>query len=62
VIHGDGEQSRDFTYVENAVQANLLAAMRAEGRRETTEKLQMCCKPDGKFSLNQMFDCLRENY
>ncbi len=24
-IHGDGEQTRDFTYVENAVQANLLA-------------------------------------
>lgn len=25
-IYGDGEQSRDFTYVENVVQANLLAA------------------------------------
>jgi UDP-N-acetylglucosamine 4-epimerase len=25
-IHGDGETSRDFTYVENVVQANLLAA------------------------------------
>lgn len=25
VIYGDGEQSRDFTYVENVVQANLLA-------------------------------------
>ncbi len=25
VINGDGEQARDFTYVENAVQANLLA-------------------------------------
>jgi UDP-glucose 4-epimerase len=25
-IFGDGEQSRDFTYVENAVKANLLAA------------------------------------
>lgn len=25
VIYGDGKQSRDFTYVENAVQANLLA-------------------------------------
>jgi UDP-glucose 4-epimerase len=25
VIFGDGEQSRDFTYVENVVQANLLA-------------------------------------
>jgi nucleoside-diphosphate-sugar epimerase len=25
-VHGDGEQSRDFTYVDNAVDANLLAA------------------------------------
>lgn len=24
-IHGDGEQSRDFTYIDNVVQANLLA-------------------------------------
>jgi UDP-glucose 4-epimerase len=29
VIFGDGEQSRDFTYIDNAVHANLLAA-RAE--------------------------------
>lgn len=26
MIYGDGEQSRDFTFVENVVQANLLAA------------------------------------
>jgi UDP-glucose 4-epimerase len=26
LIYGDGEQSRDFTYVDNVVQANLLAA------------------------------------
>lgn len=25
-IHGDGQQSRDFTYVDNVVEANLLAA------------------------------------
>jgi UDP-glucose 4-epimerase len=25
-VYGDGEQSRDFTYVENVVAANLLAA------------------------------------
>ena len=25
VIHGDGEQSRDFTHIDNVVQANLLA-------------------------------------
>jgi nucleoside-diphosphate-sugar epimerase len=30
VIYGDGTQSRDFTYVENVVQANLLACQ-AEG-------------------------------
>jgi UDP-glucose 4-epimerase len=26
MIYGDGEQSRDFTFIDNAVQANLLAA------------------------------------
>jgi len=26
VIYGDGEQTRDFIYVQNAVKANLLAA------------------------------------
>jgi len=30
VVFGDGEQTRDFTFVENAVQANLLACERAE--------------------------------
>jgi len=30
VIFGDGEQSRDFTYVDNAVHANLLAARCAQ--------------------------------
>jgi nucleoside-diphosphate-sugar epimerase len=30
VVYGDGEQSRDFTYVENVVEANLLA-MTADG-------------------------------
>ncbi len=29
VIYGDGEQSRDFTFVHNAVHANLLAATRS---------------------------------
>ena len=26
VVFGDGEQTRDFTYIDNVVQANLLAA------------------------------------
>ncbi len=45
VIHGDGEQTRDYTYIRDAVEATLLAAIspRAEGQvynvgtgRETT--------------------------
>ena len=31
-IHGDGEQTRDFTYVDNVVDANLLAARGAAAR------------------------------
>ena len=30
IVFGDGEQTRDFTYVENVVQANLLAAATPE--------------------------------
>lgn len=30
MIHGDGEQSRDFTYVDNAVDANILAMQRKD--------------------------------
>ena len=26
IIHGDGSQSRDFTYIDNVIQANVLAA------------------------------------
>ncbi len=31
IIYGDGEQSRDFTYVDNVVDANLLASETSEG-------------------------------
>ena len=33
-IYGDGEQSRDFTYIENVVQANLLAARAKQTKGE----------------------------
>ena len=32
-VHGDGTQSRDFTYIDNVVSANLLAARGAGGGR-----------------------------
>ncbi|MFN2376515.1 MAG: NAD-dependent epimerase/dehydratase family protein [Candidatus Binatia bacterium] len=45
-IHGDGEQSRDFTYVDNVVSANLLAAT-AEG--VAGEVFNIAC--GGSYSL-----------
>ncbi len=53
-VFGDGEQSRDFTYVDNVVQANLLAA-RAEGAGGT-----VCNVGCGeRYTLNELLDRLR---
>ena len=37
-VHGDGDQSRDFTHVENVVEANLLAGGRARRRRTRPQR------------------------
>ncbi|MBO7651428.1 MAG: SDR family oxidoreductase [Bacteroidales bacterium] len=36
IIYGDGKQSRDFTYIENVIQANELAATTANPEAENT--------------------------
>jgi nucleoside-diphosphate-sugar epimerase len=41
-VYGDGRQSRDFTYVDNAVQANLLAAA-APKKRVSGEVFNVAC-------------------
>ena len=55
VIYGDGEQTRDFTYVENAVQANLRAAdsQRASGR-------VINIAAGKRTSLNRLWQAIRE--
>jgi UDP-glucose 4-epimerase len=55
IIFGDGEQSRDFTYIENVVQANLLA-MSAEHLRG--EAINIGCGK--RISLNQLLSVLKE--
>ena len=55
VIFGDGEQSRDFTYIENVVQANLLA-MSAD--RLHGEAVNIAC--GRRISLNQLVSVLKE--
>lgn len=54
-IFGDGEQSRDFTYIENVVQANLLA-MSAEHLHG--EAINIACGE--RTSLNQLLSVLKK--
>src|SRR3981081_347603 len=56
-IYGDGETSRDFTYIDNAVSANLLAcsAPAAEG-----DGRLLNCAPGKRTTLNQTFHALKE--
>jgi UDP-glucose 4-epimerase len=56
-IFGDGEQSRDFTAVENVVHANLLAA---EAPAEQVVGLAMNAACGDRFTLNQLFEAIRE--
>jgi UDP-N-acetylglucosamine 4-epimerase len=56
-IHGDGETSRDFCYVANVVQANLLAAtVQKPEAVNQVYNVAVCART----SLNQLFDLLRE--
>jgi len=55
VIHGDGEQSRDFTYIDNAVDANLLAA---DAPGVAGEVFNIACGE--RITLNQIIDDLGE--
>ena len=70
IVFGDGEQTRDFTYVENAVQANILAceAPSASGRTfnvgtghavSLNQVLQMLGKTSGK-TLETKYEPARE--
>jgi nucleoside-diphosphate-sugar epimerase len=54
VVFGDGEQSRDFTYIDNVVDANLLAAD-AEGA--SGEAFNIAC--GDRISLNHLLEELR---
>lgn len=55
VIFGDGEQTRDFTFVENAVQANLLAC---EAPNVSGKVFNVGV--GGRFSLNQTIALLNK--
>jgi UDP-N-acetylglucosamine 4-epimerase len=55
VIYGDGKTSRDFCFVENAVQANLLAAMALESGKNEVYNVAV----GETTSLNELFAYLK---
>jgi UDP-N-acetylglucosamine/UDP-N-acetyl-alpha-D-glucosaminouronate 4-epimerase len=56
-IHGDGEQSRDFTYIENVVQANLRAAA---APAEKVAGRMFNCACGTPYTLNQTYQLMAE--
>ena len=57
VIYGDGTQSRDFTYIENVVEANLLA-MQAPAEKVSGRVFNVATEQ--QISLNEAVKNLRE--
>jgi nucleoside-diphosphate-sugar epimerase len=56
-IYGDGEQSRDFTYIDNVVHANLLAA---DAQAEKISGQMMNVATGTRITLNETFSILRD--
>jgi UDP-N-acetylglucosamine 4-epimerase len=56
VIFGDGTNSRDFCYIDNIVQANLLAGTAAAEASGTVYN----CGCNGRTDLKQLFGMIRE--
>ena len=56
IINGDGETSRDFCFVDNAVQANLLASLAPPPARNQVYNVAF----GARTTLNELFDKLRD--
>ena len=56
-IDGDGEQTRDFTYVENAVRANLLACA-ADAEAVSGEVFNVGCGE--RISVNRLWQAIQD--
>jgi len=54
VIYGDGETSRDFTYIANVVDANIKAAQTSKGIGEV-----MNCANGERITLNDLLEVLK---
>jgi len=57
IIFGDGTQSRDFTYVANVVEGNILSAT-----KEVEPGLVMNCATHSQITLNELVQQINENF
>ena len=55
-VNGDGETSRDFCYIDNVVQANLLASYAAEDARDLVYNVAF----GQRTTLNELFGLIRD--
>ncbi len=55
-VNGDGEQTRDFTYIHNAVQANILA-MTTTNNAAFNQAYNIAV--GGRFSINYMYEAIQ---
>jgi len=55
IVYGDGEQSRDFTYIDNVVQANLLACTAVDAPGQF---MNIACGE--RYSLNMLLQVIAE--
>lgn len=60
-INGDGETSRDFCFIENAVQANLLAATAEETAKNEVYNVAVGDRTTLNFLFNSLKEALAEN-
>ena len=56
-INGDGDTSRDFNFIENAVQANILAATADDDAKNQVYNVAV----GGRTTLNTLFTALKDN-
>ncbi|OHB44326.1 MAG: hypothetical protein A2178_02455 [Planctomycetes bacterium GWC2_49_10] len=56
VVYGDGEQTRDFTFIDNVVEANLLAARAGSTHGEV---VNIACAE--RISVNEIISLINKN-
>ncbi|WP_174865994.1 SDR family oxidoreductase [Pectobacterium polaris] len=56
VINGDGETSRDFCYIENTIQMNILAAVASDDAKDQIYNVAL----GDRTSLNQLFYVIKD--